>query len=205
MSLWLAPAAAGAGVAQQVARSTLLEAAGIPVEMRPADLDERGLEAAAVAAARARLPRCWRARKRPPWRRLHPGPADARRRSDACARMRERFTKPADRAAARAQLRALRGRTHELHSALAFVQDGKSVRICRRRAADHARFFRSLSRRLSRRRRRRGDRKRRRLSDRRSRRSTVRADRRRLFHHIGTAADGSAGFPAAARVSAHTQ
>ncbi len=35
----------------------------------------------------------------------------------------ERFAKPADRAAARAQLRALRGRTHELHSAIAFVQD----------------------------------------------------------------------------------
>ena len=37
----------------------------------------------------------------------------------------ERFAKPADRAAARAQLRALRGRTHELHSAIAFVQNGK--------------------------------------------------------------------------------
>jgi len=35
-----------------------------------------------------------------------------------------RFTKPADRAAARAQLRALSGRTHELYSAIAFVQDG---------------------------------------------------------------------------------
>jgi septum formation protein len=35
-----------------------------------------------------------------------------------------RFTKPTDRAAARAQLRALSGRTHELYSAIAFVQDG---------------------------------------------------------------------------------
>ena len=35
----------------------------------------------------------------------------------------KRFTKPADRAAARAQLRALAGRTHELHSAIAFMQD----------------------------------------------------------------------------------
>ena len=34
----------------------------------------------------------------------------------------QRFTKPADRAAASAQLRALAGRAHELHSAVAFVQ-----------------------------------------------------------------------------------
>jgi septum formation protein len=34
------------------------------------------------------------------------------------------FTKPADRAAARAQLRALRGRLHELHSAIALVRNG---------------------------------------------------------------------------------
>ena len=37
------------------------------------------------------------------------------------------FTKPADRPAARAQLLALRGRTHELHSALALVRDGALV------------------------------------------------------------------------------
>jgi septum formation protein len=37
------------------------------------------------------------------------------------------FTKPADRAAARTQLRALSGRTHELHSAIAFVRDGAVV------------------------------------------------------------------------------
>jgi septum formation protein len=36
----------------------------------------------------------------------------------------ERFSKPADRGAALAQLRALRGKAHELHSAVAFVQDG---------------------------------------------------------------------------------
>jgi septum formation protein len=36
----------------------------------------------------------------------------------------ERFSKPADRGAALAQLRALRGKTHELHSAVALVRDG---------------------------------------------------------------------------------
>jgi septum formation protein len=35
----------------------------------------------------------------------------------------KQFSKPADRAAARAQLRALSGRSHELHSAIAFAQD----------------------------------------------------------------------------------
>src|SRR5262249_23085423 len=36
-----------------------------------------------------------------------------------------RFDKPADLAAARAQLQALAGKTHELHSAIAFVRDGE--------------------------------------------------------------------------------
>ena len=40
------------------------------------------------------------------------------------ARGSTRFSKPADRAAALEQLRALRGRTHELHSGLALVRDG---------------------------------------------------------------------------------
>jgi septum formation protein len=37
----------------------------------------------------------------------------------------ERFAKPVDRATAGAQLRALSGKAHDLHSAIAFVQDGK--------------------------------------------------------------------------------
>src|SRR6202041_3353764 len=39
----------------------------------------------------------------------------------------ERFSKPADRGAALAQLRALRGKTHELHSAVALVRDGTGL------------------------------------------------------------------------------
>jgi septum formation protein len=38
-----------------------------------------------------------------------------------------RFSKPADRAAAAEQLRGLRGRTHELHSAIALVRDGEAL------------------------------------------------------------------------------
>ena len=63
--------------------------------------------------AGARQGVCWS-------RRLHPGRlvlgAD-----QTLALGAKRFAKPADRAAARAQLRALSGRTHELHSAIAFV------------------------------------------------------------------------------------
>ena len=46
------------------------------------------------------------------------------------ARGNHRFSKPADRAAAADQLRALRGRTHELHSALALVRDGAVLFDC---------------------------------------------------------------------------
>jgi septum formation protein len=42
----------------------------------------------------------------------------------------QRFTKPADRGAAAIQLRTLRGRTHELHSALALVRDGAVLFEC---------------------------------------------------------------------------
>ena len=40
------------------------------------------------------------------------------------------FGKPANRAEAAAQLRSLRGRTHELHSALALVRDGQALFEC---------------------------------------------------------------------------
>jgi septum formation protein len=106
------------------ARQMLLTAAGVPVETCPADLDERGLEATAalqsagaIAVVLAREKAMAAAKFRPG--RLTLG-AD-----QMLALGAERFAKPADRAAARAQLRALRGRSHELHSAIVFVEDGK--------------------------------------------------------------------------------
>jgi septum formation protein len=106
------------------ARQMLLTAAGVPVETCPADLNERGLEAqadlqfaGAVAALLAREKAMAAAKLRPG--RLTLG-ADQTLTLGA-----ERFAKPTDRNAARAQLRALRGRSHELHSAIVFVQDGK--------------------------------------------------------------------------------
>ena len=46
------------------------------------------------------------------------------------ARGATRFSKPANRAAAVEQLRALRGRTHELNSALALARDGEVLFDC---------------------------------------------------------------------------
>jgi septum formation protein len=107
---------------RSAARRTLLQAAGIPIELCPADIDERGVEAqahlqdpAAVATVLAREKAAFVAK-------LHPGRlvlgAD-----QTLALGAERFSKPADRVAARDQIKALAGRTHELHAALAFVQD----------------------------------------------------------------------------------
>ena len=104
-------------------RLTLLEGAGVPVDVHPADLDERRLEADAASqapgavAAHLAVGKARAVAKSQP-RRLTLG-AD-----QTLALGAERFSKPADIAAARAQLRALSGRTHELHSAIAFVQDG---------------------------------------------------------------------------------
>lgn len=103
-------------------RRALLAAAGVAVEVVPSDIDERAVEGkvpskspAGVAALLARAKASAVARSRPG--RLVLG-ADQVLALDA-----KRFTKPADRAAARAQLRELAGQAHELHSAIAFVQD----------------------------------------------------------------------------------
>ena len=122
MPLWLA-AAPLVLASRSAVRRTLLEAAGIQVEICPADIDERGVEAGAplqapvaIAALLAReKASVLSGRKRG---RLILG-ADQTLSLDG-----RRFAKPADRTAARAQLRALCGRTHELYSAIAFVQDG---------------------------------------------------------------------------------
>jgi septum formation protein len=122
MGLWLADAPLVLA-SQSRARRMLLTAAGVPVDAHPADIDERGLESAAMAqsagAVAAHLAREKAVAVESRYRgRLTLG-ADQTLTLDA-----KRFAKPADRKAARAQLRELCGRTHELHSAVAFVQHG---------------------------------------------------------------------------------
>jgi septum formation protein len=125
MALWLL-AEPLVLASRSAARAALLAAAGIAVEVLPADIDERGVEAKAAtqdAAAAAALLAREKARavaaQRPG--RLVLG-AD-----QTLALGTRRFSKPADRAAAAEQLRALRGKTHALHSALALTRDGEML------------------------------------------------------------------------------
>jgi septum formation protein len=108
---------------KSAARRALLEAARIRVDVQPADIDERAVEAdaatdnpGAVAMLLARAKALAVAKRMPG--RLVLG-AD-----QTLALGAQRFSKPADRTAAAAQLRALRGQTHALHSALALVRNG---------------------------------------------------------------------------------
>ena len=106
-------------------RRMLLQAAGIPVEVRPTSIDERTIEARAnlstaidVAALLAR-------------EKALAGSAGRAGRivlgaDQTLALGAQRFSKPIDRNTAREQLSALRGRTHELHSAIAVVR-GKEI------------------------------------------------------------------------------
>jgi len=107
-------------------RYALLAAAGIPLEVRPAEVDERALEAQAERRAAGEIAALLaRAKARAVAQRM-PGRlvlgAD-----QTLALGQQLFSKPADQAAARAQLRALRGRTHELHSALAVARDDEML------------------------------------------------------------------------------
>src|SRR5690349_9779841 len=122
MSLWLA-AQPLLLASKSTARRAMLEAAGISFEIRPASIDERAVEtraglddAGAVAALLAREKATAVAAADPS--RMVLG-AD-----QTLALGPRRFSKAADRAGAREQLRALRGNTHALHSAVAVVQGG---------------------------------------------------------------------------------
>ncbi len=114
---------------QSQVRGKMLAAAGLRFEIRPANIDERDVEAKAGnsdAAAAARLLARAKAQAVSAQR---PGQlvlgAD-----QTLARGATRFSKPSDRDKATEQLRALRGRTHELHSAVALVRDSTVLFDC---------------------------------------------------------------------------
>jgi septum formation protein len=125
MSLWL-NAEPLVLASKSAVRRALIEAAGIPLEVAPADIDERAVEArAAVGGAADAAVLLAREKARV-------GAAGARGRlvvgaDQTLALGNTRFTKPLDRAAARDQLRQLSGRTHELHSAVALARDGRVI------------------------------------------------------------------------------
>jgi nucleoside triphosphate pyrophosphatase len=122
MALWLAGAPLILASQSEV-RRMLLTAAGIPVKTDPADLDERALEAKAKSQSAGALAALLAREKAIVVAGRHGGGLTLGA-DQTLALGAERMIKPQDRDGARAQLRALRGRTHELHSAIAFVQHG---------------------------------------------------------------------------------
>lgn len=122
-------------------RGKILASAGLRFEIRPADVDERGLEAQSGVSDASGSARLLARAKAQAVSATRPGQlvlgADQTLACDAT-----RFSKPANRDAAVEQLKALRGRTHELHSAAALVRDGTVLFDC----ADTARLtMRDLS------------------------------------------------------------
>ncbi len=110
-------------------RGKILAAAGLRFEIRPSQIDERAVEANAGAADAAAAARVLARAKAQAVAAQRPGHlvlgAD-----QTLARGNTRFGKPANRAAAAEQLRALRGRTHQLNSALALARDGAVLFDC---------------------------------------------------------------------------
>ena len=125
MSLWLADRPLVLA-SKSASRRTVLEAAGIPVECIPADIDERAVEAKAGTTDPGQIAAILAREKARAVSAQNPGRlvlgAD-----QTLALEQRRFSKPADHVSARAQLMALRGRTHELHAAVAGVRDGQVV------------------------------------------------------------------------------
>lgn len=125
MPLWLA-ANPLVLASRSSARQALLSAAGIPIEVQAADIDERELETQAASLDPSAIAALLAREKAAAVERHHLGRlvlgADQMLALDG-----RRFAKPADRGAARTQLRALSGRTHELHSAIAFVHNAAIV------------------------------------------------------------------------------
>jgi septum formation protein len=121
MSLWQGQPLVLAS--RSTARRAVLEAAGVPVEVRPADIDERAAAASLRAEPREVAAGLAREKARA-IARIVPGRlvVGADQTLALGARL---FAKPANASAARDQLTALSGQTHELHSALAAVRDGE--------------------------------------------------------------------------------
>lgn len=104
-------------------RGKILAAAGLRFEIRPAQIDERAVEARAGLTGAVEVAALLAQAKARAVAATMPGRlvlgAD-----QTLALGATRFSKPVDRTAAREQILALRGKTHVLHSALALVRDG---------------------------------------------------------------------------------
>jgi septum formation protein len=109
---------------QSRARQVLLANAGIDFEAIPADIDEREIQQASGLSAPGDIAALLARRKALAVSATHPGRfvvgAD-----QTLAHGVRLFAKPAGRAQAAEQLRALAGGSHELHSAVAVARDGE--------------------------------------------------------------------------------
>jgi septum formation protein len=111
---------------QSRARQTLLANSGIDFEVVPADIDERGVQEASRLSAPGEIAALLAREKALSVSIRRPGKyvigAD-----QTLALGFTLFSKPADRAQAKEQLRALAGHSHELHSAVAVARDDAIV------------------------------------------------------------------------------
>ena len=122
MPLWLADQPLVLA-SKSAIRGAVLRAAGVPIEVHPADVDERAIEQGNTARDPGEVAALLAREK---------AAAVAARLSgrvvlgadQTLALGERRFSKPADRAVAREQLKSLRSRTHELHTAIALVREG---------------------------------------------------------------------------------
>ena len=122
MPLWLGIEPLLLASASRV-RQALLRNAGIAIEVCPAAIDERAVEAASSSPDAAAVAALLAREKARAVEGRHPGRLVLGG-DQVLAFSSRRLAKPADRAAARAQLGALRGQTHELVSAVALVREG---------------------------------------------------------------------------------
>jgi len=104
-------------------RRSVLESAGVPVEIAVADIDERGIESQSGLGDPGEVAKLLAREKARAVSVIKPGRmvlgAD-----QTLALGGRRFSKAPDRAGAREQLKVLRGSTHALHSAVAVLRDG---------------------------------------------------------------------------------
>jgi septum formation protein len=122
MPLWLADQPLVLA-SKSAIRGEILRAAGLAIEVCPADIDERTIEQGSAARDPGEIAALLAREKALAVAARLPGRvvlgAD-----QTLALGERRFSKPTDRAAAREQLTLLRGQAHQLHTAIALVRDG---------------------------------------------------------------------------------
>jgi septum formation protein len=111
---------------QSSARKMLLANAGLQFEAMPADIDERELQQGSKLSAPGEIAGLL-AREKARRVSLRKAGHYVIGADQTLALGNQLFNKPDGRATAAEQLRALAGQTHELHSAIAVVRDGKIV------------------------------------------------------------------------------